>query len=435
MNHRIFIRAAVIFTLCAALSGCGKTNRQPAATENPNASITYEKGRDFIGVIKSINTENKTIVFYNTAFEEEVTCSYSGGTEILTKNGKQISSESLETGQVTDVYQNPNTKRLVKVQLTNDILEYERVKNLTVNADAGYIEINGGKYRYGSGFTAFSNGTPIGIQEISPTDEVTFRGVKGKAYSIVVTKGHGYLKPVKYKDFIGGTMTVNGVMIIPVTKKMLVPVPEGTYDVSMKNGDYTGSSTVTVERNQQLKLDMSKFKTLAPHTGQVVFDIDPVGAELYVNGSLTDYSKPVPLKYGKHSLRVLLEGYTPYIGVIDVQSASPSVQISLSDENAGVSDDSDGTSVSKQDSEDSSSAPGEYDNQHTITVSSPIGASVYMDGTYKGVAPCRFPKKIGTVTITLSMSGLTTKSYTMKTINDSKDISWSFPDLDAVAVG
>ncbi len=435
MNHTIYKWAVAMIAVCILVSGCGKKNRQPTATDSPNASRTYDRGRDFVGVIKKIDTQNKTISFYNTAFEEESVCTYSGGTEILTKNGKQISSESLEIGQVLDVYQNPETKKLSKLQLSADILEYERVTGLAADPDAGNLEVNGVKYRYGSGFTAFSDGEPIHVQEISPTDEVTFRGVKGKAYSIVVTKGHGYLKPKKYTDFIGGTMTVGGVAILPVTEKMLVPVPEGTYEVTMKNGDYTGSSTVTIERNKQFKLDMSKFKTLAPHTGQVVFDIDPVGAELYVNGSLTDYSKPVSLKYGKHSLRVILEGYTPYIGIIDVQSASPTVRISLTDENTDVTDDTDDTTVSRQDSENDQNVSDQYDNQHTITVSAPIGASVYMDGTYKGVAPCSFPKKIGTVTITLSMSGLQTKSYTMKTVNDSKDIAWSFPDLENYAVG
>lgn len=435
MNHTIYKWAVAMIAVCILVSGCGKKNRQPTATDSPNASLTYDRGRDFVGVIKKIDTQNKTISFYNTAFEEESVCTYSGGTEILTKNGKQISSESLEIGQVLDVYQNPETKKLSKLQLSADILEYERVTGLAADPDAGNLEVNGVKYLYGSGFTAFSDGEPIHVQEISPTDEVTFRGVKGKAYSIVVTKGHGYLKPKKYTDFIGGTMTVGGVAILPVTEKMLVPVPEGTYEVTMKNGDYTGSSTVTIERNKQFKLDMSKFKTLAPHTGQVVFDIDPVGAELYVNGSLTDYSKPVSLKYGKHSLRVILEGYTPYIGIIDVQSASPTVRISLTDENTDVTDDTDDTTVSRQDSENDQNVSDQYDNQHTITVSAPIGASVYMDGTYKGVAPCSFPKKIGTVTITLSMSGLQTKSYTMKTVNDSKDIAWSFPDLENYAVG
>ena len=93
------------------------------------------------------------------------------------------------------------------------------------------------------------------------------------------------------------------------------------------------------------------------------------------------------------------------------------------------------TPVSKQDSSQENTGTQEFDNLHTITVSDPIGASVYMDGTYKGTVPCSFPKKIGNVTITLSMAGLTTKSYTMKTLDDSKDVTWSFPELENIAVG
>ena len=233
MNRKICKWVAMVLIVCLAVSGCGKTNgnRRPTVTREPSAPLTYEKGRDFVGVIKSLDLEKKTITFYNTAFEEEVVCEFNGATEILTKNEKQISSGSLQIGQVVDVYKNAETNRLTKVQISADILEYEGATGLLVDSDASSIDINGTKYRYGSGFTAFSNGKPINIQEISQTDEVTFRGVKGKAYSIIVTRGHGYLRPVKYKDFVGGTMTVNGVMIVPVTEKMLVPVPEGTYEV------------------------------------------------------------------------------------------------------------------------------------------------------------------------------------------------------------
>lgn len=437
MKHGICKCLWAVFIVCLAVCGCAKTNhknRISAPTSQPNASVTYERGRDFVGVVKKVDAEAKTITFYNTAQEEEAVCEYSGSTEILTKNGKQLSSESLEVGQVVDVYRSPENGRLTKVQLSSDIVEYEGVKGMYADADAGYIELNGAKYRYGSGFSAYSNGQPVDIQEIAETDEVTFRGVKGKAYSVVVTKGHGYLRPVKYKDFVGGTMTVSGVMIVPVTENMLVPIPEGIYEVSMKNGDYVGSRTVSIERDQQMKLDMSKFKSLAPNTGQVTFDIDPAGAELYINGTLTDYAKPVSLKYGKHSVRVLLEGYTTYFGVLDVKSASPTVCINLSDEKAEVPDGSDDTNVKKQESTEEPTS-GQTDSRHTITVSEPIGASVYVDGTFKGTAPCSFTKKIGTVSVTLSMSGLTTKSYTMKTIDDGKDVAWSFPELQSPAVG
>ena len=199
---------------CLLISGCGKKTARPAATQspNPNAAITYEKGRDFVGVLTK--AEAGTMTFYEPELEKEATYTYNGATEVLTKNDKQISSESLEVGQVFDLYLDDGKTTLQKVQSSKDILETEDVKDVQFNTDESYLEIQGTRYRYGSRFQAFSEGKPIDLQEIAATDEVTFRGVKGKAYSIVVTKGHGYIKPAKYKDFIGGTMTVSGVRIL-----------------------------------------------------------------------------------------------------------------------------------------------------------------------------------------------------------------------------
>lgn len=435
MRDRMFQGMVLILAVCLLVPGCGKTRGQHVQQQNPNAAVTYEKGKDFVGVVKKVDTAGKKITFYNTGTEEERICDFSGGTEILTPNEKQISVESLEAGQVVDVYLSETTKRLIRIQLSSDILQFENAKKLLVNADEKYIELNDVRYRYGSGFSAFSEGEVIDIQEIAPTDEVTFRGVKGKAYSLVVTRGHGYIKPDKYKDFIGGTMTVGGMMILPVTENMLVPVPEGTYEVTMKNGDFSGGRSVKIERDKQLVLDMSLFKSVEKNKGQVVFNINPEGAELYVNGSPADYSKPVSLKYGKHSIKVVLDGYTTYTGVLDVQSANPTVQINLADEEAEVKGDSKDTSVSKENSSQDSQNSDKYDNLHEIKVTTPAGASVYMDGIYKGKAPCSFAKKIGTVTITLSKDGFVTKSYTVTTMDDSKDVEWSFPDLVSTAVG
>ncbi len=433
MKKRMKQWTALLLIAVLALCGCQESKGgRPVQTREPNASVTYEKGRDFVGVIKGVGQEDMTITFYQPDREEEVSYTYSSGTEILSKSGKQISSQSLEAGQVVDVYLNESRAKVVKVQISSDILEYEQVRGIKANQDEAYLEVEGVKYRYGSGFSVFSDGQTMDLQEITFQDEVTFRGVKGKAYSLVVTRGHGYVKPVKYKDFVGGTMTIGGVAILPVTEKMLIPVPEGTYEVTMKNGDFVGSRQVQVERDKQHELDMSLFKSTQKNTGQVVFDIKPVGAELYVNGSLTGYDKPVSLKYGRHSVRAVLDGYTTYAGVIDVQSANPTVRINLAEEEAGVSDGD--TSVSDGEDE-GSSVSDQYDNDHDITVSTPAGASVYLDGVYKGKTPCSFAKKIGNITITLAKDGCITKSYSVTTTDDGKDIQWSFPDLVQTAAG
>ena len=242
-------------------------------------------------------------------------------------------------------------------------------------------------------------------------------------------------------------MTIGGISILPVTDKMLIPLPEGTYDVSMKNGDIEGGRQINIQRGKEYVLDMSVFKSKEVGSGAVVFKIDPVGADLYINQQLTDYSKPVSLKYGKHSVRVVLDGYSTYSGIIDVQTANPTVNISLANKDASVQEaDEKADKTSKTEKSESSNDTGsrsksssveksenatadQYDNDHSIKVETPKGATVYLDGTYMGTAPCSFPKKIGDITLTLEKSGYTTKSYSVTTIDDDKDVQWSFPDL------
>ena len=309
---------------------------------------------------------------------------------------------------------------------------------MTVDAEKKQITVNGDTtYAYTDNLVVLSDGESIEPLEILDSDQVTFRGVKGLAYSLVVTKGHGYIKPTGYKDFLGGTLTVEGEAIVPVSKEMLLMVPEGQQKMSMVNGDLSGEVEVQVKRGQVTKVDMKKYQSQMPDTARVTFEIQPQGAELYVNGSLTDYSKKVPLKYGNHSIKVVLEGYNDYSGVVTVKDAGPTIRINLAEQEAQV-DSSDGSSTdssvsSDSDSSSSQSEQEKTDTDHKITVSAPAGAAVYINGTYKGVAPCSFTKVIGSVTLTLTKEGCTTKSYSVTITDDAQDVSWSFPDLEAAS--
>ena len=73
--------------------------------------------------------------------------------------------------------------------------------------------------------------------------------------------------------------------------------------------------------------------------------------------------------------------------------------------------------------------------EHKVTVSAPVGAAVYVNGTYKGEAPCSFTKMLGSVTVTLTKENCETKSYSIEIPDDSQDISWSFPALEKKGSG
>lgn len=424
--------SGLLILLAFCLSGCGSSVKKPVNTKEPGTSVEYEPGVDFVGAVKQVDADKGTIEFYNASFDTMETYQFSGGTQILTKNEKELASSEIIPGEVYDVYTSEDGKKLVKMKQSADVTIHENAL-LTVNAEEKRLTVQDINYAYTDHLLVFSEGKQIDPLEITTEDEVTLYGAKGHAYSVVVTRGHGYIEPTGCKDFVGGTATVRGEAILPVSTDMLLVVPEGTQLLTMTNGDLTAEVSVQVKRDQVTKVDMAKYQSQVPDTGRVRFDLRPQGAELYVNGALMDPSKPVSLKYGNHTIKAILEGYNEYSGILNVQDASLTVRIDLAEENPAevVTEDDSSSSVSENGSSDDSSGTSttSYDKDHKVTVSAPAGAAVYVNGTYKGEAPCSFTKMLGSVTLTLTKEGYETKSYHVELPDDSQDISWTFPDL------
>lgn len=438
-NHKKFgllLQLVLLLVIVCVSTACGK--KKSITTPAPNSQVTYEKGADLTGVIREVDTDGEMVAVYNPVTETEETFLYTSGTSIQSKNGTELVMDEVQPGEVYDLYVDDVGSGLTRMSAKADIVEEEDTQ-VYVDPDKQMLTVEGVNYAYSEFMVSLSDGKKIDPMEITAMDEVTFRGVSGKAFSLIVTKGHGYIEPIEYADFVGGTLTIEGESILPVTEGMLITVPEGAQTLSMKNGDLASSASATVERNKVAKLNMKEGMTQIPETARASFHINPEGAELYINGTMVDYSKPVPLYYGLHTIKVVLEGYNTYLGTIRVQDPEPSFRIDLAEEVATVepSDDTSGESesnsstVTDDDGTVQDPSDAEYDVDHKITVSAPNGASVYVNGTYKGVAPCSFTKCIGKITLTLQQEGYQTKSYSLEIIDDGEDTALSFPELAA----
>ena len=132
-------------------------------------------------------------------------------------------------------------------------------------------------------------------------------------------------------------------------------------------------------------------------------------------------------------MKVAMTGYTTYTGTLDVEEKASTVRIDLVEEKADTTKTtakpSSTSSKTSTDDTDSTTRTKKMDSDHTITVSAPEGAEVYLDNVYKGLAPCTFTKVIGSQTITLRKDGYTTKSYSVDVLDDDQDVKFSFSDL------
>ncbi len=438
-GRRLALACLLVLTVVLTTS-CGK--EKPAATVEPNSEVNYDRGSDLTGVVKTIDTANGIVTFYNPVLDVDETFLYNSATSIQSVNGEEMVMEEVSAGEVYDLYIDQPGGNLSMMQAKADVIE-ETDARVVVDPDNQFLTIDGATYSYSNSMVALSDGRAIDPMEITSMDRVTFRGMSGKAYSLIVTQGHGYIEPTEYADFVGGTLTVQGEAILPVTEGMLLTVPEGRQTIYMRNGDLESQAVASVKRNKVAQINMKASMTQRPNTARVTFHIHPEGAEVYVNGTIVDASKPVPMYYGVHSLRVVLEGYNDYQGTMQIRDPEPVIRIDLAEELAKVeesdSDSDSGTSTPEpaktevMDNDGTTQTPSsvDYDVDHKITVSAPDGASVYINGTYKGVAPCSFTKCLGEITLTLQKEGYETKSYSLDIIDDSEDTTISFPELRA----
>lgn len=425
--YRLFLCACIITLFVTVLTACAITkNRrgQGTAQASPAADVQVTTG-----VVIQNNTDSKQLQVRELDSDMISTLSYGASSVITDKFEEERDGEQVELGMILQVTYRMEDGWLVSAEVPEDVWEYRDVQRFSITSDESMMLVAGEKYRYSS-MTFFGSGNDtLEPMELHEQDVLTVRGIGIQVYSAVRTSGHGYIRLINYQDFIGGMAEISKNLIVPISENMLITVAEGTYRLTLCKRRAAATKTVTVRTDEETVVDFSDYTVTAKNVGEVTFEIEPDGAELYLNGTAVNYSKPIALSYGKYNVTVSLTGYETYSGVLSVAEASKTIHIDLIEEEATASDSTAAPTATPTSDDDDDTVTKKIDSNHTITVSAPEGAEVYLDNVYKGLAPCTFTKVIGSQTITLSMNGYVTKSYSVDILDDDKNAKFSFADL------
>ena len=379
------------------------------------------------------------------------------GTGIV-DNMNAISINQVDMGRIVDISYQNQTNRLTCLQFSQRAWEYIGVNNMTIIPEEKTIKIAKNNYTYTEPFVVDIDRF-ISLEDLAERDELTVRGIDEVIWSIIVTKGHGTVKIKDSDAFLGGSITVGYEAVTQITKDMVITVREGNYNLTVENGEYSGTKNITVERNKETVVSIGDLGPEPIKYGKTTFDITPFGADLYIDNELTNYASPVELAYGEHHIQVSLGGYSTYSGNLLVDYASKKIKIVLPelqsrepvsivelDEQLYEDDtDSDYMEYNDWDNEQYDDNNPEYidslineadyeedpivDSERLIYIQKPVGASVYLNGEFKGVSPGSFQKVIGSHVLTFIKKGYQTKSYTIDIADDGLDTYISLPDL------
>lgn len=429
-GERIRQRAAGLLGALAMvlLAACANSYERGEAVDGPSPSpakadigftVTGPGSFDSAdtAVLVARDSENSTLTFLNLELGRRYTLSLDGTTRLYDKYGDSVALEQIQTGDIVDITFLKTKKHLTTMQISSQAWVYTDVERYEIDAVRSEVTIGSQTYKLTSNTQYLSGGRNIESMDLNISDVLTFMGIGNQVLTVRVDKGHGYLRLENDENFVGGWIEVGQALIQRITEDMLLVVPEGSYQVNITNRGGGGVKSVVINRNEETHLDIGDLEIPEPQRGMVLFSLDPVSAELYIDGSPADPSGAVDLEYGLHQLIVRATGYksiTQYIRV-----AQPSVGINIALEaNESEKDNSPET--------DNDQTTTDY---YKIYIDAPEGVEVYFDGNYVGITPCSFAKRSGAHVVTLRKTGYTTRSYTITVDEEEKDISYSFADL------
>ncbi|MBO4266131.1 MAG: PEGA domain-containing protein [Lachnospiraceae bacterium] len=410
--------------------------------------LVYESTAMLVGKDEESGKLKFMSVDQDKLFELEL----AGKTPILGKHGNSLTLDQIPLGEILDVSYSIHSKELLSLQISDEAWTFTDVTKFEINEEEGRMDIAGSTYKLPKTAIVSYGNELATFMDVTNVDTLTVKGYGRKICSVIVERGHGYVRLSNDSYFEGGWIEVGQDIIKKVSEEMLIPVPEGSYHVRLTNRGYAAEEDVEIIRDEETVIDLSKVDVKEVAIGHVEFSIVPDYAQLFVDGVMTDFEERVPIEYGIHHVHVELAGYKSIDTNIRVSDQYANIDMVLEEETEEASTTAGNTAKKNT----TAAAPGQLldtsstgtaatgtgttstagttapvvSNTRKVYVESPQGVEVYMDGMYVGIAPISFIKPAaGSHVITLSKSGYKTKSYTISVESDDNDLTLSFSEM------
>ena len=419
------------------------------------------------------DTEKQTITFLNPELGRRYTLNYDGATLFTNKYGQGIALSQLENGTMVDVTFMHMRKRLNSLQISADGFSIKNIENFKPENGGRSVVIDGERYYIAENAAVILPSGTGELMDISVADNIRVCGLEHTIYSINVERGHGYLRLENTAAFEGGWIQLGDALVYQITKDMFIPVPTGNYTAYISKDGVSGEEALQVSDGAEISMDLSRYQT-EPLYGGIIFTVVPQNANVYLDGEKADITDEIELSYGLHQMVVTAQGYetvSRYIrvaeshatlGVTLVSDGSPTAAADVPTPTPGsVSENSPSDNSASQNSTSMDSVPSANAAEavptatptptvspdvnvspaptsdsnvvtpgvYYVTIESPEGVEVYLDGTYLGISPVKFEKKAGTYVVTLRKNGCQTRSYTISVDSEKENISYSFSEL------
>lgn len=421
--------------LCLSLMGCTAQQSVQTQVEVPGpetekkdeTSASYATKADSLdrAVIERVDLENNQMTFWNLTLGKSYTLSFDSATGIEDRFGAQLVAAQLQEGDIVNVTFQKEERLVKNIWLDPTVSTLENVSEFELHITASSMVIKDEQYALDKNVSVLSQGEEIALMDITDADNLRIFSQDHNIMSIVIAKGHGYVRLLSADNFAGGWVEFGQSIIRPVNDDNLYVVPEGSYDLLLSKGKLSGSYHVDVRAGEETSVDVSEANAQGEvKKGGIVFTINPLEAKLTIDDTERDFSDVVELDYGIHKLTLKADGYKTISQYIKVGAKMANISITMQAGDDEEKDEKESVSAN------SPSKVTTASDGYQVYIDAPEDAELYVDGKYIGLIPTSFDKKQGSYTISLRKNGYMTRSYSLEVDGAEKDVHYSFSALE-----
>lgn len=345
------------------VQGTGNRMALPSAQELDQAEGSEEfdvqnpQDESKIYVVMENDLYNHQMTLCDISNDTSICYEYTDGTEFFNKYGDYTLAKEFSEGKLVQIKRLNSNETLGAVTFTDQVWDYEKVVNYSIDTARSILEIADVKYRCDSETKVFTDTGQTDIYALTEGDVLDIYGEGRTVYSIVVRNGNGTLALKNTKLFEGGWLNLGTQVYTIILKNMEMDIPEGVYDFSVANDGYGDSGQIRIQRGKTTIIDLNDYKGEGPKLCRLNFRVGVDGAVLALDGKKVNAAQPLDVKYGVHTLSVSAAGYDTWTK--QLVANSPRADIDIKMENAKDSSTSTDTDDKKDSEKNSSKKTGD----------------------------------------------------------------------------
>ena len=319
--------------------------------------------------------------------------------------GKIMPLTQIKTGDIVEVDYQSNKDYVVAINKTVEVKNFKKISGVTVDEVTQQIRIGGINYTYMDKIMVLNKeGLEVPIEKIGPFDIVTIQMLKDMVWSIIIDEEAASLNMVDlptqngqieidhsrlilFKDITEPIKVIPGVHKIVIKMEGYVPISE---ELNLSSGE-----------NYELSLQNAEiaYTTIIPSMSAKLEDYTiRVGSHTYKPG------EEMVLQQGLYEVEVLAEGYERWIRQVNLSKDIYQLSIALTpievEEESEALVEENGADAEEADTSQS------IDQSRTIVLNTdPVGAKVYINGTFSGETPYTVTLNNGTYTVLFEKTG------------------------------